>query len=307
MTTFEESVVALLKEQADRDYILISHPINRDLHQVLSVRLRHHKVQQKCTVFLTTFGGDAHAGFRVARCLQHNYQHVRLVVPSYCKSAGTLIAIAAQELALGDLGELGPLDLQFTKPSEVLERESGLDYMQGLTVALAHAQQAFTAFLEVRRAGMRLPTNQAGELASKIACGLVAPLYSQIDPNRIGEMQRAIKIAQEYGQRLNEVGKNLKKEALEKMVAEYPSHSFVIDRKEARNLFTSVAPMTSAEAQMTDTLWHLLSDQAELCHVCIPAQPASVEPNHADAQSVDEHSGVAEGEPSATSPDQGEP
>jgi hypothetical protein len=267
MAGIDEAITALRAEAPERDFILISRLIDRPLHQILSARLKLYKRHSACTVFLTTYGGDPHAGFRVARALQHNYSHIRVVVPSYCKSAGTLIAIAAHQLVLGDLGELGPLDLQFTKPSEVLERESGLDYMQGLNVALAHAQQAFTAFLEVRREGMRLPTNQAGELASKLACGLAAPLYSQIDPNRIGEMQRAIKIAQEYGQRLNDLPKNLLDGALTRLVAEYPSHSFVIDRKEARALFKSVEQMTAAESQMFDAVSHLLIDQGDFIYV----------------------------------------
>lgn len=99
---------------------------------------------------------------------------------------------------------------------------------------------------------------------------VVAPLYSQIDPNRIGEMQRAIKIAQEYGVRLAKVGKNLKDGALDKLVVDYPSHSFVIDRKEARELFTSVEPMTTTEAQMVDALWYLLSEQDDFCYVAEP-------------------------------------
>ena len=261
MPTFVEAEAALRAERPDHDFILISNPIDRALHRLLSLRIPHYKRHSRCTVFLTTTGGDPHAAFRIARCLQHHYKaRIRLAVPSYCKSAGTLIAIAAHELALGDLGELGPLDLQFTKQSEVLERESGLDYMQGLAVALAHAQHAFTTFFEVKRGGMRLPTNQAGKLASELACGLAAPLYSQIDPNRIGEMQRAIKIAQEYGTRLNQVSDNLKAGALDRMVAEYPSHGFVIDRKEAKQLFTSVEPMSAAEIQMADAIWNILGE-----------------------------------------------
>ena len=203
---------------------------------------------------------------------------------SYCKSAGTLIAIGANELAIGDLGELGPLDLQVTKPSDVMERGSGLDYMQGLQVALMHAHQAFGLFMEVRRGGLRLPTKQAGEFATNMAIGMVAPLYSQIDPNRIGEMQRAIQIAKEYGERLDEYATNLQTGALEKMVADYPSHSFVIDRKEAKKLFKRVNPMSSAEDDLVGTLWHLFAEQVELLHVCEPVPPVVAGVNDAEAQ-----------------------
>jgi hypothetical protein len=270
--------------EPDRDHILISHGIDRLLHQKLSFLLKEHQRFQKCTVFLTTYGGDAHAAFRIARCLRHHYDEVRLAIPSYCKSAGTLIAIGANELAIGDMGELGPLDLQVTKPNDVMERGSGLDYMQGLQVALMHAHQAFGLFMEVRRGGLRLPTRQAGELATNMAIGMVAPLYAQIDPNRIGEMQRAIQIAKEYGERLDEYSNNLRQGALETMVADYPSHSFVIDRKEAKKLFNRVHPMSSAENDLIGTLWGLFSEQTEVLHVCEPVSPVVTGFNDAEAQ-----------------------
>lgn len=270
---FNDALRTLQELEPDRDHILISHGINRSLHQALSARLKEHQRFEKCTVFLTTYGGDPHAGFRIARCLRHHYREVRLAVPSYCKSAGTLIAICANELAIGDMGELGPLDLQVTKPDDVMERGSGLDYMQGLQVALMHAHQAFGLFMEVRRGGIRLPTKQAGELATNMAIGMVAPLYAQIDPNRIGEMQRAIQIAKEYGERLDAYCQNLKQGALERMVADYPAHGFVIDRKEAKTLFKRVQPMSSAEDDFVDTLWHLFVEQDSLIYVCDPAPP----------------------------------
>lgn len=280
--TFDDALRQLQQLEPDRDHILISHGINRALHQSLSGRLKSHQRFKKCTVFLTTYGGDPHAGFRIARCLRHHYDEVRLAIPSYCKSAGTLIAICANELAIGDMGELGPLDLQVTKPDDVMERGSGLDYMQGLQVALMHAHQAFGLFMEVRRGGIRLPTKQAGELATNMAIGMVAPLYAQIDPNRIGEMQRAIQIATEYGERLDVYCQNLKQGALERMVADYPAHGFVIDRKEAKTLFSRVVPMSAAENDLVGTLWHVLAEQHDLLHVCIPAPP--VVPGVNDAQ-----------------------
>lgn len=299
---FDEALRSIQALEPDRDHILISHGINRHLHQVLSARLKVHQRSDKCTVFLTTYGGDPHAGFRIARCLRHHYREVRLAVPSYCKSAGTLVAICANELAIGDMGELGPLDLQVTKPDDVMERGSGLDYMQGLQVALMHAHQAFGLFMEVRRGGIRLPTKQAGELATNMAIGMVAPLYAQIDPNRIGEMQRAIQIAKEYGERLDAYSNNLKQGALERMVADYPAHGFVIDRKEAKTLFNRVKPMSGAEDDLVSTLWHLFVEQDSFVHVCEPAPPVVSGDSDAEVQ-PEQPSAVAAEAPSSVSTD----
>lgn len=231
----------------EQDILIVSATITRQLHAAISNEIEKKKSNTGCTVFLTTYGGDPDGGYRIGRCLRHHYQYVRVVVPSMCKSAGTLIAIAADELGIGDLGELGPLDMQISKPSELLENGSGLDIQHALGMILEQAQQAFRATLIDIRQGGRLSTRLAGEFASKIAVGLMEPLYAQLDPIRFAESQRAMQITHEYGKRLNKYANNLTDEGLDLLVAGYPSHGFVIDRKEAKTLFQRVGPMTSVE------------------------------------------------------------
>nr|WP_307731895.1 hypothetical protein [Massilia sp. H27-R4] len=185
-----------------------------------------------------------------------------MVIPSLCKSAGTLVVIGADEVVIGDLGELGPLDIQVRKSSELEERSSGLDIIQALGAAQDHTRQAFhSTLVEIRRGG-RLSTKLAGEFAATVAIGVAAPLYSQIDPNRLGEMQRAMRIAHEYGQRLNKSSKALRAGALENLVASYPSHSFVIDRKEASELLTNVQSPTQEENDFCEMFWIVLGEQS---------------------------------------------
>src|SRR5690625_738138 len=150
-------------ELDQRDLIFISHEISRELHYKLSRQLQENKKNSKCTVFLTTRGGDPDGAYRIGRCLRHYYEHVRLVVPSYCKSAGTLVAIAADELAIGDLGELGPLDVQVRKHNEMAERGSGLDYQEAMSAAFRHVMDAFKNALIDIRTGTRVSTRLAGD------------------------------------------------------------------------------------------------------------------------------------------------
>lgn len=237
------------------DLILLSHAISRDLYLELCGKLHGRPKAKACTVFLTTYGGDPHAGFRIARCLRNHYERVRLVVPYFCKSAGTLIAIGADELAIGDRGELGPLDIQIANPSEIFERSSGLDLTAAMEFAMGHAQAIFrSSILDIRR-NTRVSTKLAGELASKLAIGMVEPIYQQIDPVRLGETQRAMKVTFEYGKRLNEHTNVLKAGALNKLVAGYPAHGFVIDRKEAKSLFSSVESPTDVEVKFYTAVW----------------------------------------------------
>jgi hypothetical protein len=230
------------------DMLLVSNEINRDLYNHITKILKAKKsVAKSCTMFLTTYGGDPHAGYRIARCLRYHYEHLRIVIPSYCKSAGTLIAISANELAIGNTGELGPLDMQVSNPNEMQGRSSGLDIQQALTAIDSHATSIFLKHLQMLKGQARLSTRLAGELATELAIGQTTPLYSQIDPLRIGELQRAMQISISYGDTLNEAVNNLKPGALNLLISDYPAHEYVIDRKEAGKLFERVSKPTSDE------------------------------------------------------------
>lgn len=192
---------------------------------------------------LCTFGGDPHAGYRIARSLHHHYGkdgQISILVPERCKSAGTLICIGAHQLVIADEGELGPLDVQVAKPDEMFASGSGLDIMRGLSNLRMGVLASFKEYLLDINAGSGVSTKMAAEVATRLAVGTYEPIFAQIDPIRLGEMEAALSIANAYGKRLAEKSKNLKPNALGKLVNSYPSHSFVIDRKEARDLFEKV-------------------------------------------------------------------
>ena len=277
------AIDALHAAYPDRDFLLLSAGISRQLHHDLSRLIADSQKHDKCTVFLTTRGGDPDGGFRIARCLQHHYRHIRLVVPSHCKSAGTLIAIGAHELAIGDLGELGPIDIQVLKSSELQERSSGLDIIQALQAAQTHTLEAFLKTLIDLRSGGRLSTKLAGQFAASVATGIAAPLYSQIDPNRLGETQRAMRIAQEYGRRLNQSSQALHDGALENLISAYPSHTFVIDRKEAGTLFRHTQHPVPEENAICRILWELMGEPSDHDPVYIRKEFSVPGDQHADA------------------------
>ena len=231
-----------INPQEDKDLIIISRdidfPLFFDICEV--IKNRKTKANKNCVLFLTTPGGDPNAGYRIAKCLQNTYDNIRLVVSSYCKSAGTLIAISANEIAFGDLGELGPLDVQVMKQDEFGAQASGLDIIEAMEAISNHMRKSFAENLVNIRLGTKISTRLAGDLAAQITASIAAPLYAQIDPQRVAEMQRAMSIALKYGERLANKPKSLLPHALEKLVTDYPTHSFVIDKDEASELFHKV-------------------------------------------------------------------
>jgi len=199
------------------------------------------KQSPKALLVIATPGGDADAGFRIARALQHTYGAFEALIPRYCKSAGTLIAIGASRLYMDDRSELGPLDVQVKKGDELFGRSSGLDIFQALNYLQIQAMSGFRNYLVELTGSVGLSTRVASDIAARLTCGLLEPIAGQIDPMKLAEMQRATDIAFEYGHRLNEASQNLiSSNSLAKLVSGYPSHGFVIDRKEARTVFTRV-------------------------------------------------------------------
>ena len=193
-------------------------------------------LQPKTTayLFLATYGGNPDAAFRMVRSIKSVYTKFVLCVFGYCKSAGTLVALGADEIVMSDFGELGPLDIQYLQEDQLSRRSSGNDIQQSMQYLNAQAFSMFetTLLSLIRRSGGQLTTRTAAELSKNLVVGLLAPIYAQIDPIKLGEIYRSNTIAQIYGQRLN-----ANSQAVHALVEYYPSHSFVIDRQEAQQLF----------------------------------------------------------------------
>jgi len=253
-----------MSSQLEADIYLYAAPM-LDSHSGTFLRECGSRTRNRNVVLiLATNGGSADAAYRIARCLRRNYEKITVFIDGYCKSAGTLLAMVADELVMTDFGELGPLDVQISKPDELGDVISGLIPMQALNTLQVQAFESFeTHFMSIlMRSGFQITTKTASEIAANITVGLFSPIYQQIDPMRLGEMDRSVRIAMEYGERIAAKSKNLKPDALAKLVAAYPSHEFVIDRDEARDLFRSVRspePEEIAFLDMTHELMHMIN------------------------------------------------
>lgn len=237
----KETLKEALEEYTGDAYLYFG-SVNQYGYDRLSTLLetRSKKNSQACLVLITT-GGSADYGYRIARAIRHHYENFNVIIPDICKSAGTLICIGADELVFGDRGELGPLDVQIMKPDEMFESMSGLDLSQALLALQNQVLSAFREYLVDIRGGAGLQTKLAADIAEKLTEGFVAPIAAKVDPLTLGEHQRAMQIGYAYGKRLNETSHILKEGALQSLISDYPSHGFVIDRKEARDLFNNVS------------------------------------------------------------------
>jgi hypothetical protein len=225
----------IIAEKNDCDILLFNGEIERPRDFDFIDLVKERKRRANIILVLVTPGGDADAAYKIARYLQKSYDNFSVFVTGWCKSAGTLITLGAHELIISDHGELGPLDVQFTKKDELWQACSALTVLDALDTLFSQSFETFQSyFLQIKqRSDDAITFRTATDIAAKITVGLFTPIYQQIDPMHVGEAGRSLSIAQHYGERLLEHSDNFSSEILAHLISHYPSHSFVIEREEA--------------------------------------------------------------------------
>jgi len=231
-----------IAHELSSDVLLINADIERGLDEKLISLIHHSRNRRNIFLILITPGGNPDAAYRIARSLQDHYEQFIAFICGYCKSAGTLCVLGANEIVMSDVGELGPLDVQLYKKDELGELSSGLIAVEALQMLQMKAFEMFEQyFLDIKiHSGGQITFKTATEIALKMSTGLLEPLYRQIDPIHVGEMARSMKIATAYGERLMLRSQNYTQETLETLSQTYPSHGFVIDKPEVEHLFKNV-------------------------------------------------------------------
>lgn len=246
-----------LANATNADVILVNAAMERGAETQLIDACINAERRENAIILVVTSGGDADVAYRIARCLQQRYKKVTALVSGQCKSAGTLLVIGAHEIAFSEHGELGPLDVQLRKADDMWASTSGLTVMNAFSALQSKAEEAFADFaLSIKaRSGGSVTYKTAADIASKLTGSMFSHIYQQIEVMHVGEAARAMKIAEEYGMRLDLVADNLKSsEALSTLIASYPSHGFVIDMKEAQSLFKRVRELSDKERALCDVL-----------------------------------------------------
>ncbi len=206
-------------------------------------------------------GGDVGAAYLVARELRRRFARLTVYVPLQAKSAAILLCLAAEELVLGPLGELGPLDQQYDAKQQAdfplstsrLVPFRALEQLQ--RVAAGTYDELVGRILE--KSGMR--PFEACSKAAELTSSLYGPLFAQVDPARIAECARGLELGMEYALRLlrryrPELEGKQGKKIVHTLVHAYPSHGFIIDFEELAELGLPVRPPEEVEFPFVDDL-----------------------------------------------------
>jgi len=78
-------------------------------------------------VLIESPGGSGEVAEDIVRLLREKYDRISVIVPGWCKSAGTLIAMAADEILMGPTSALGPIDAQLSWQGKVFSADALLE------------------------------------------------------------------------------------------------------------------------------------------------------------------------------------
>ncbi len=173
-------VITMIHRQERRSFfgLSISRHIDMEDAQTIIAAIKETPAHVPIDIVIHTPGGLVLAAMQVARAIEAHPAKVTVYVPVYAMSGGTLIALAADEIVLGEFSVLGPIDPQIAglpaasivKARDSKPAESSFD----LTLVLADVSEK--ALAQVRRGAVELLTPRldlasAEALADKLAGG----------------------------------------------------------------------------------------------------------------------------------------
>lgn len=217
--------------------------------------------QKKLSLFIYTRGGDMVAPLRLVKLIRGSCNEFEVLAPYRCHSAGTLIALGADKIAMGKLGELSPVDPTTMHP---YNPQNPLNPQQRLEISVEDLNSYFLLAREMAKV--------KEEEMDKVFANLV----EKIHPLSLGNAYRALRMGKIIAEKLLEMPKTkkLSKEEIKKIVEEITSriciHGYPITRDEAESLGL---PIEKAERELEKDLWDLYEIYAKEMKLGIPFHP----------------------------------
>lgn len=229
--TIEQSSVA-------RTYnVLILHDdgtmLRSDIDKIYSA-INAFKEKKRILLVLYSLGGDIGSGYLIGKlCKEYSAGSFTVVVPRRAKSAATLLCCAADELHLGSLSELGPIDPQIAS-MPALGLKSSVEHIATLVQQYTGTAEMFAKYLSY-----------------------------VLKPIDLGYYERVAESAMQYAERLlknHTVPLSSPQKIASTLVYDYKDHGFVIDKTEALEIFgANVVKFNTPEYKLGNDLYSGLS------------------------------------------------
>lgn len=188
-----------------------------------------------------TYGGDVYTTLRIIRILQDKFKKIRVIIPDFAFSSGTMMTLGGDEVYMDKDAMLGPLDLPMEHPSDG-STISSLDITNTLSnlasICTSIGMQVYGKLREDAQ-DFKLGKSEASKIAFETATKIISPIVEKIDPYTLQRGYRETRIAYYYAidllssrMMLGNISQAL--DTSRALVNNYPSHGYGIFRDEAK-------------------------------------------------------------------------
>lgn len=201
-------------------------------------------VQEKIYLFIKSDGGDGKASLRIINVLREHTKRLIVLVPSECSSAATILALGADEIHMGPLSFLSAVDTSLTHDLSPIDKDNSL---------VSVSQDELTRVIKLWK-------------ESSTTENPYSSLYTHIHPLVFGALDRASSLSMKLCTDILSYHMTDKKKAAEisrKLNADYPSHSYPILKKEAKDIGLNVKSLDKDIHDVLIELNNLYSKMAQ--------------------------------------------
>ena len=216
---------------------------------------------KKVSLFLYTTGGDMLPPVRIVKLIRNHCDSFEVLIPYKAYSAGTLIALGADAIVMGKLGELSPVDPTTAHP---FNPQHPTNPQQLMPIGVEDLNSYFLFAKE--KAGIK--DDQMVEVYKM--------LVDKLHPLSIGNAYRTLRMAKFLTERLLSLhmdggaeDKGIQK--IVKKLGDITIHAYPIDREEAKELGLKVEVPNKTTEQL---MWQLYEEYSEPMKLGQPFDPS---------------------------------
>jgi ClpP class serine protease len=216
-------VITMIHRQEKRSLFgfSVSRHIDLEDAQTIIAAIKETPIDVPIDLVLHTPGGLVLAAMQIARAAEAHPAKVTVFVPVYAMSGGTLIALAADEIVLGEFSVLGPIDPQIAglPAASIVRARDSKPIAEVFDLTLVLADVSDKALAQVKRGAVELLTPRldqaaAEALAAKLAGGhwthdyaLTATEAAELGlPVKVGMPQGVMELMKLYPQPIQQSG-----------------------------------------------------------------------------------------------------
>ncbi|MEW6457068.1 MAG: hypothetical protein AB1410_10200 [Acidobacteriota bacterium] len=181
-------------------------------------------INRKIDLFLYSRGGDMVAPLRIVRLIREHCEVFSVLIPYRAHSAATSIALGADEIVMGKLGELSPVDPTTVHP---FNPQDPTNPQQKIPISVEDVTSYL--FLAKEKAGIR--DEQMVSIFNELA--------NKINPLALGNIYRAYRMARSLTEKLLGLHMDIHKEKskietiVQNLTEKLCIHGYLISRTEA--------------------------------------------------------------------------